>query len=211
MHAHHRVGGVILEKVGEKVAQVVAQVAVLEAVQDAARRRNAGDVGDGELAHLVLDHGDEPGRRHPRVDHEVEGAPPRRVRAFAPAEDRDAALHERAVGDEDRLPVAGLEQRGAPADVAHPAGQLVVDPDPVAHLDRVVELDRESAKHVAQRVLHGEGDDRGEDRRGGHQAAEVHPGAAQLREPVDDVGDHDGKVLDDARGALARERQQQAK
>ena len=209
VHAHHRVGRVVFQQIGEEVAQLVAQVAVFEAEQHAGRNWGASHVGNGELAHLVFDDRDDPRRRHARVDHEIEDAPPLAGRAFAPPEDGNARLHERAVGYQHGLPVARLDQRRAPADVAHPPGELV-DAHPVAHLNRVVELDGEAAEHIAQRVLHRERDDRGEDRRGRHKAAEVHSGAAQLNEAVAGVGDQDRNVLEDARGPLPCQRQQQA-
>ena len=208
VHAHHRIGEVVLHQVGQEVAQLVAQVARLEAVEHAARRRRARHVGHGELAHLLVDDGDHARRRHGGVDHEIEDAPPLQRRAFDPAEDRDARLHQRAVRDHHRLPVARLDQRRAPADVAHAADQ-VVDAHPVADPHRVVELDGQPAEQVAERVLHREGEHRGQDCRGGDEAGEIDAGAAQLHETVDHVRDDDRQVLDDARQVPAEERQQQ--
>ena len=43
---------------------------------------------------------------------------------------------------------------------------------------------RDAAEHVAERVLHGEGNDRGDDRGGRHQARQVHAGEPQAEQRV---------------------------
>ena len=180
-----------------------------EVVQHGLRRRRARHVVDRHVAHFLVHGGDDARGRHARIDHEAQAPAPLPRLALALAEDRDAAFHDHAVRDDDRLPVARLDEGRAPADVAHLALDLV-DAHPVADLHGVVDLDRESAEHVAEGVLHGEGDDRGEDGGGGDETREVDAGAAQLDEAVHHIGDQDHQVLDDARPFAAHHRQHQA-
>jgi hypothetical protein len=208
VHAHHRVGDVVVQDLGEEVAQLVAEVALVEAFQHAARRRRARHVGDRELAHLVVDDGNDARRRHAGVDHEVEDAAPLQRRTVALADDLDARLHQHAVRDHHGFPVARLDQRGAPADVAHAAAHGV-EADPVADAHRVVELQRDAGEHVAEGVLHRKRDHRRQDGGGGDEAGEIESRAAQLHEAVDDVKAHDRQVLGDARQPAAGERQEQ--
>ena len=210
MHAHHGVRELVLQQLGEPIAQVVLEVALGEAVQHRGRPGRARHVGDRHVAHLFVDGRDDARRRHARIDHEAQAAAPLQRLPLALAEDRHPAFHDLAVGDDHGLPVARLDQGRAPADVAHLAREAV-DAHPVADLDGVVDLDGEAAEQVAERVLHREGDHRGEDRRGGDDAREVDPGAAQLHEAVDHVRHQDDDVLDDARPLAPYEWQQEAK
>ena len=210
VHAHHRVGDFVLEQLGQPVAQVVLEVAEGEAVQHRVRQRVARDVGDRHVAHLLVDRRDDARRRHARVDHEAQAAAPLQRLPLALAEDLHAALHDLAVGDDHRFPVARLDQGRAPADVAH-LSREAVDAHPVADLHGVVDLDGEAAEQVAERVLHGEGDHRREDRGGRDDAREVDPGAAQLHEAVDHVRHQDDDVLDDARPLAPYEWQEEPK
>jgi hypothetical protein len=60
---------------------------------------------------------------------------------------------------------------------------LVVHAHPVADLQRVVDLQRQPAEQVAQRVLHREGQHRGDHRRGGDQARQLDTGQRQRDQP----------------------------
>ena len=209
VHPHARIRGIVVGQVGEEVAQGEAQVPLLEAEQHATGLRPLGDVGDLSFADGGLRRGDYARRGHARVDVEIDPAPPLDRRALALAQHLELALHEHAVRDDDGFPVARLDRGEAPADVGH-AADHVVDLDPVAHADRVVQLQGEAAEHVAQRVLHGEGKHRGDYRRGGEDAPQVEPEAAQVDQRQDDVGARNDKVLDDAWRAQTHQRQQQA-
>ena len=170
VHAHHRVGGVVLHEVGEEVAQLVAQVALRRSRTARSSARRARDVGDRQLAHLVVDDGDHARRRHARVDHEVEDAAPLQRRAFALAEDRDARLSSACCSAPPRFPSCASRSGSSASGCRAPGRSTSSTRDPVADLHRVVELDGEAAEHVAKGVLHGEGDHRGEDRGGGDEA-----------------------------------------
>ena len=72
-------------------------------------------------------------------------------------DDRKLALHELAVRHHDLLAIARENRGEAPLDLDHAPGN-VVELDPVADLQRVVELQREAAEDVAERILHREGE-----------------------------------------------------
>ena len=166
--------------------------------------RHVGNLGIGQR----LLHGcDELRRVDVVVNVEPDPAPPARNAQILVADDRELALHQLPVGDHDLLAVAREDGGEAPLDLDH-AARDVVHLDPVADLQRVVQLQRQPAEHVAQRVLHREGDDGRDHRRGGHQAGQFHPGIGQADHgPQQIAADHDD-VFQDPRCPGVQRRQQ---
>lgn len=72
---------------------------------------------------------------------------------------------------------------------------------PVPDGDGVVELDGDPGQQVAQSILHGEGDDRGDHRRGGDYLPERHAGGVEAKQTPADIADGDDDVGDDPRDA----------
>ncbi len=91
-----------------------------------------------------------------------------------------------AVGNHHRLAVACLHCGITPPHF-HDAAADIVDLDPVAIPNRVVQLEHHPAQHIPQGFLHGKCDDGGDDGGRGHQAGEFHPCQAQPQEaPADE-------------------------
>lgn len=55
-----------------------------------------------------------------------------------------------------QLMVAGPYCGEAPEHIGHPAAD-VVELDPITHPQRIIQLQRHPAQHIAQRILHGKG------------------------------------------------------
>ena len=209
VHAHPRVGRIVVGQVGEEIAQRETQVAVLESEQHAGGLGSLRDVGDFSFADRGLGRCDYARRRHAGVDVKIDPAPPLQRRAFALAQHLELALHEHAVRDHHGFPIARLHRSETPADVGH-AADHVVDFDPVTHADRIVELQRKAAEHVTERVLHRERKHGRDDCRSGENPAEVEAETTQMNEREHDVRTRDDEVFDDARGPQPDQRQQQA-
>ena len=209
VHAHGAVGAVVAPGIGEPVAQRVAALAERELHQRAVRARLARHVLDLGAGERLLGRRDHPRRRHVEVDVEPDPAAPAHLLPVGVADDAEARADERAVGDDHEVAVARAHRGMPPADVGHPARE-VVELDPVPDRDRLVDLEEQAAERVAERVLHGEGEHRGDHRRGGDQAREVHAGEPQLDRAPGEGAEHQRDVLGDARGPRARRRQREA-
>src|SRR5262249_38321355 len=85
--------------------------------------------------------------------------------ALALAEDGDVAAEERRVRNDDGRPVARLHQGVAPTNLLYLALPTVLELDPVADVNRSVELERDSAQDVAKRRLERDGEHAADDGR----------------------------------------------
>ncbi len=114
---------------------------------------------------------------------------------------RDRHLRERPVGDHDLHVVGGDDLGRTPADLEDLADVtfVLVELDPIAHVERTLELDGEPREHVPERLLEGQTDDRGEERRRREERAGVDPGPAQRRDEDDEVDERLSEIADDPR------------
>ena len=119
----------------------------------------------------------------------------RRDRRLGVVEDR--LLRDDAVGNDQELAGLGAQLGGAPGDLLHLA-LAVAELHPVADAKRLLDLNREAGKQVAERVLQREADHHRADRRRRQQLL-----AQQHRADHDEERD-DGDVLDDRREAIGR-------
>ncbi|EXI68298.1 MAG: hypothetical protein AW07_04432 [Candidatus Accumulibacter sp. SK-11] len=206
MHAHRRVGRIVGLRIEHPVAQSVTRVTRTELHQDARWPRVIGNVGNLGSADCRLDGSDH--LRRWRIVGQVEPhpAPPRPARDIGPTVYRETATHQLAVGYHDDLAIARPDRRLSPADLRHAAGQ-VVDADPVAGAQRVVELQGDSGQDVAQRILHGEGEHGGDHRRRRQQARRVEADEVQSRNDEQRVQQQHADVFGDARNDDADARQ----
>ena len=120
---------------------------------------------------------------------------PRRRRRLR--EVRDRLLRHLAVGDDDEVALPRPDLRRAPGDLDHLAFEAGRR-HPVADVKRLLDLDRQARKHVAQRVLQREADDDGADRRRRQELLIEHEGRDDEEEPDDDG------VLDNRRKSIGR-------
>ena len=157
-----------------------------------------GDAGELGLPQGFLDQRDDLGRQGIQGQIEPDPAPPLQGFATAAPEHGEALFEQMAVGDDDCLPVAGLDGGGTPVDLHHPA-LGGVDLQPVTDGDGVVELNGDPGQQVAQGVLHGEGDDRSDHRRGGDYLPERHAGGVEAKQTPADIADGDDDIGDDPR------------
>ena len=126
---------------------------MLEVEQDARRGWMLADIGDFGFVDRRLNHRNHPCRRGAEIDIEKNLPPPCQCFAGAAAQNQKLALHQHAVRHHHGFAVARLDRSRAPAHVDNAPGE-VVDFEPVADAHRVVELHREAADDVAERVLH---------------------------------------------------------
>ena len=143
-------------------------------------------------------------RRMVELELELDEAPPRSRLLAAPAEDRDPVLHQARVRNHHGLVVVGGERHVAPADADDLAAD-VVDADPVADPAGALDLQREAAPQVAQRLLRREGDRAGDHRRRRRDAQQVDAERVQPEQPVTDQRQRDHELDHDPRRRDARE------
>jgi hypothetical protein len=197
MHPDRRIGRIIRLRIEHPVAQGVAGVTWTELHQDAGRRGIGGDVGNVGSADRLLHLLDYLPWRRVMGDVEPDPAPPGPVRDVRPTIDGKTAAHQLAVGNDDHFAVTRPDRRLPPAYLRHSAGEIV-NPDPVAGAQRVVELQGNTRKHIAKRVLHGKGQHRRDHRRGRQQARRVKADEVQSRQNERCVEQEDADVLGDA-------------
>ena len=208
--AYNRIRRIIRGQISQPIAHRVAHVAfVVHVHQHAIGQRVLRHIGNVGLLDGFFDHSDHPGRRDIHAYVEPHPAPPLHRLPGAPPQHQKFALHQLAVGKHHGFPVARLDQRGTPAYIHHPAGN-VVHLDPVADLDGVIHLQCQAAEDIAQRVLHRECHHGGNHRRGRDDAAQIQPGVAQPHQPPGDVADDDENVFCNARRRDAHPRQDDA-
>ena len=196
--AHHGVGRIVASQVSEPVAHRIAGDAPFDVHQQAVRLWMLGDAGELGLPQGFLDQRDDLGRQGIQGQIEPDPAPPLQGFATAAPEHGEALFEQVAVGDDDCLPVAGLDGGGTPVDLHHPAlGGIHLQP--VTDGDGVVELNGDPGQQVAQGVLHGEGDDRGDHRRGSDYLPERHAGGVEAKQTPADIADGDDDIGDDPR------------
>src|SRR5205814_644747 len=90
----------------------------------------------------------------------------------AAAQDDDLRLHQDAIGNHHRIPVARFDGSLPPANLFH-LTFLLIDAQPIADVDGVFHLQSEAAHDVAECVLERKADDGGDDRRGRDDAGDV--------------------------------------
>ncbi len=110
--------------------------------------------------------------------------------------DQDFGLRCRLVGDDDQLPVDGPDLERAPAELFDPPFPGV-DAHPVVQLERVLEIEDDPRKQVAEDVLQGETDDHGKHRRRSQQHGDLDIQVIiKDKQDADDVEDEHHHVLD---------------
>ena len=144
-----------------------------------------------------------------RIDVERERTPPSQLPIARRANHREAILHQPAVRHDHQLTAAGLDGGVAPAHIGD-ASADIIDPHPVAHAQRVVQLQRHPAQHVAERVLHRKRHDRGDDGGRGEQLGRIDPGQPQPDQAPGHGQAGDRQILRDAWRAESQRRQQAA-
>jgi hypothetical protein len=99
--------------------------------------------------------------------------------------------------------------------ITRPLGLAVAERDPVADLDGAIDLQRQPAHHVAERVLEREADDRGQHRAGGDEALDRQAGLLPdpdhrdaERDRREDVDEDAGQVDPDQRRDQAEGQEQ---
>ena len=163
MHTDIRIRQIIRARVDQPVTQDIAGITRAEIIEYTTGCRRQRHIADGCRRQIRLNQTDHPPRRHRQVDIEINAAPPHRRRLMFVTQDGVAALHQLTIRHDHLFASARQQGRVAPLDVSHLPGE-VIDPDPVADLQRAIHLQRKPAQQIAQRILHGKSEHGGDHR-----------------------------------------------
>ena len=177
--ARHAIDTVALVEIGGEEAHPVLDPPLGEV---AGHHRGGRLLEDAEAAaDGVEDDPLHPLRRHLVRRDDVDRAP---RPGLGLGEIADRRLGQLSVGDDDVRLVERQHLRGPPVDFDHLAdvGLIGVVLDPVPDLEGMLGVDRQPREDIAEGVLEGEPEDRGEQRRSGQQPGGIDPGVPQHRQ-----------------------------